>query len=168
LKGQYKMLPIIKPRRRTHLELLVMLSFLFLIAYSVIGNSAHKSPPNIHCPQDRITVKAPADLYAMANPLEVNRGARRAGKELYEDLSNPSCVACHGKKGDGRGQLADQFDPPPRNFACAATIDGVPDGQLHWIIKNGSPGSAMPPFDYLTDEEIWQLVIYLRSLTDHE
>jgi hypothetical protein len=44
---------------------------------------------------------------------------------------------------------------------------GFPTG-THWIIKNGSPGTAMPPFDYLTDEEIWQLVIYLRSLTDHK
>jgi hypothetical protein len=38
----------------------------------------------------------------------------------------------------------------------------------HWIINNGSPATAMPPFDYLTDEEIWQLVIYLRSLVDHK
>lgn len=38
----------------------------------------------------------------------------------------------------------------------------------YWIIKNGSPGTATPPFDYLTDEEIWQLVIYLRSMIDHE
>jgi hypothetical protein len=30
------------------------------------------------------------------------------------------------------------------------------------------PATAMPPFDYLTDEEIWQLVIYLRSLIDHK
>jgi len=52
--------------------------------------------------------------------------------------------------------------------SCAATIDGIPDGQLHWIIRNGSPRAAMPSFDYLNDEEIWQLVIYLRSMTDHE
>jgi hypothetical protein len=26
----------------------------------------------------------------------------------------------------------------------------------------------MPHFNYLTDEEIWQLVIYLRSLTEHD
>ena len=44
---------------------------------------------------------------------------------------------------------------------------GFPMG-THWIIKNGSPGTAMPPFDYLNDEEIWQLVIYLRSLVDHD
>ena len=112
--------------------------------------------------------QSPPELYALTNPLEFNRSNKRAGKELYEDLSNPSCVACHGKSGNGRGQLAGQFDPPPRNFACAATVEGIPDGQLHWIIKNGSPATAMPPFDYLTDEEIWQLVIYLRSLVDHK
>jgi len=26
----------------------------------------------------------------------------------------------------------------------------------------------MPPFDYLADEEIWQLVLYLSTLTDHD
>ncbi len=120
------------------------------------------------CPQPRFTGKAPAELYARLNPLDANRRNRRAGKELYEDVSNPACAACHGDKGDGRGQLAGQFDPRPRNFACAETIQGIPDGQLYWIIQNGSPGTAMPPFGYFTDEEIWQLVIYLRSLSGHE
>jgi hypothetical protein len=60
-----------------------------------------------------------------------------------------------------------QFDPSARNFAGAATVECIPDGQLLWIIKNGSSGTAIPPFDYLNDEEIWQLVIYLRSMTDH-
>ena len=147
---------------------LVVLSCLLLIACPAAGVAAHRSPPSEDCPQPRFTGKAPAELYARVNPLKPNRSNRRAGKELFEDVSNPSCVACHGKNGDGRGQLAGQFDPPPRNFACAATVEGIPDGQLHWIIKNGSPATAMPPFDYLNDEEIWQLVIYLRSLTDHE
>ncbi len=147
---------------------LTSLITLLLVAFSVVGVAAHRSPPDSECPQPRFTGKAPADLYARVNPLEANRRNRSAGEELFEDVSNPSCVACHGKNGEGDGQLAGQFDPPPRNFACAATIDGIPDGQLHWIIQNGSPGTAMPPFDYFSDEEIWQLVIYLRSLTGHE
>ena len=158
----------IKTMSRACLEAMVMLSFLGLIAYSVSGVAAHKSPPLPECPQPRFTGHAPDDLYGRANPLESNRDNRKAGRKLYEDLSDPSCVVCHGKKGDGLGPLSGQFDPPPRNFACAETVDGVPDGQLHWIIKNGSPGTAMPPFDYLSDEEIWQLVIYLRSLTGHD
>ena len=147
-----------------------MIVLIFLLCGAFLANAiaAHRVPPNSECPQPRFTGKAPHELYSRINPLQFNRRNRRAGKELFEDLADPSCVACHGKQGDGRGQLADQFDPPPRNFACAATVDGIPDGQLHWIIKNGSPGTAMPPFSYLTDEEIWQLVLYLRSLTDHE
>jgi len=159
----------LSPRQcRLYQGALIIMSCLLLLTYSVSGIAAHRSPSDKDCPQPRFTGKAPAELYARVNPLKPSRSNRRAGKELFEALSNPSCVACHGKKGDGRGQLADQFDPPPRNFACAATVEGIPDGQLHWIIYNGSPATAMPPFDYLTDEEIWQLVIYLRSLTDHE
>ena len=153
-----------RPLRRRYFQALSALLFLSLATHAMIGLAAHRSPAEGDCPQPRFTGKAPQELYSRVNPLQADRGNRRAGKELYEDLSNPSCVVCHGMDGDGRGQ----FDPPPRNFACAATIDGIPDGQLHWIIKNGSPGTAMPSFDYLTDEEIWQLVIYLRSLTDHE
>jgi mono/diheme cytochrome c family protein len=130
-------------------------------------DAGHRNPPPAECPQPRFTGKAPAELYARDNPLEANRSNRKAGQKLYHRISNPACATCHGKEGEGNGPLADQFDPRPRNFACAATIDGIPDGQLHWIIKNGSPGTAMPPFGYFSDEEIWQLVLYLRQLTDH-
>jgi len=75
-----------------------------------------------------------------------------------------NCAICHGKKGDGKGPLASQYDPPPRDFSCAKTIEGVPDGQLFWIIRFGSPGTAMPPHRTLKDEQIWELVLYLRQL----
>ena len=141
---------------------------LILLLLSAPGLAGHRNPPAAECPQPRFTGKAPAGLYASENPLSANRSNRKAGRELYEELSDPSCVVCHGAEGEGNGQLATQFDPPPRNFACAQTIEGIPDGQLFWIIKNGSPGTAMPNFDYLSDEEIWQLVWYLRSMTDHD
>jgi mono/diheme cytochrome c family protein len=36
---------------------------------------------------------------------------------------------------------------------------------LHWIIKNGVSPSGMPAAkDIFHDEEIWQLVLYLRHL----
>ena len=140
----------------------------FMVMAGFDAAAAHKNPPAAECPQPRFTGKAPDELYDRVNPLKPGRSNRRAGRELYEELSDPSCVACHGKKGEGNGQLAGQFDPRPRNFACAETVDGIPDGQLHWIIKNGSPGTAMPHFDYLTDDEIWQLVLYLRRLSGHD
>ena len=141
------------------LKITLLLIFSALSSPSIAGK-----PPATECPQPRFTGKAPEALYMRVSPLEPNRANRRAGKEVYEDISNPGCVMCHGRKGDGRGPLGDSFDPRPRNFACSKTVNGIPDGQLHWIIKNGSPGTSMRSYAYLTDDEIWQLVIYLRSL----
>lgn len=48
--------------------------------------------------------------------------------------------------------------PPPRNFTCGTMMKNIPDGQLFWSIKNGSPGMGMMSFVRLPDEEIWQMV----------
>ena len=118
------------------------------------------------CPQPRFTEKAPADIYGLTNPLQKSVAVMAEGEELFMSSSaKVPCMDCHGEKGDGRGVMASMFDPPPRNFCCAKTVDGVPDGQLFWIIKNGSPGTSMPGFDHLSDEKIWQLVHYIRKLS---
>ena len=118
------------------------------------------------CPQPRFTEKAPKPIYGLKNPLQNTASALEVGEELFLKTSGQvPCSKCHGDKGDGRGQMASMFDPPPRNFCCAKTVDGVPDGQLFWIIKNGSPGTSMPAFNKLSDEQIWQLVHYIRKLS---
>ena len=117
------------------------------------------------CPQPRFTGKAPADYYARVNPIAPSDASAKAGASIFageKRLAN--CTMCHGKNGDGRGALASQYDPPPRNFACAQTVNGVPDGQLFWIIRFGSPGTAMPPHPALSDEQIWQVILHLRHL----
>ncbi len=92
-----------------------------------------------------------------------------AGKALYEEKAKPmACKLCHGIKGNGRGGMSMGVHPQPRNFTCEKTITDVPDGQLFWIIQNGSPGTGMPAFGELEDEEIWQLIIYIRKLAHSE
>ncbi len=119
------------------------------------------------CPQPRFTDKAPDDIYHQVNPLKPSPEHIKNGKLLYETKSKPMpCKHCHGVEGDGRGPMSRGFKPPPRNFTCAETIKGVPDGQLFWIIKNGSPGTGMMAFNKLKDEQIWQLVLYLRELAE--
>jgi len=118
------------------------------------------------CPQPRFTEQAPEDVYNSSNPLKPSENVLSAGEELYlESSAKTPCKTCHGKNGDGRGAMASMFAPPPRNFSCRDTIAGVPDGQLFWIIKNGSPGTSMPAFKKLTDEQIWQLVHHIRELS---
>ena len=127
--------------------------------------AARAAPAIGECPQPRFTGKAPAQFYERINPLPATPEHLSAGERQY--LGTPereSCALCHGRKGDGKGPLARQYDPPPRNFACAQTVVNVPDGQLFWIIRYGSPDTAMPPHTNLSDEQTWQLVHHLRKL----
>jgi len=119
------------------------------------------------CPQPRFTGTAPAGYLADNNPLASDAAVLAAGERLYlKGAARVSCAQCHGDNGNGMGAMSSMFDPPPRNFTCAKTIRGVPDGQLFWIIRNGSPGTSMPPFDELSDKEIWQIIAYIRDLVN--
>ncbi len=117
------------------------------------------------CVQPRKTTKAPDDFLTKTNPLSSSAGAIKAGKELFLKTAQPvACVICHGEQGDGKGVMGAALMPPPRNFTCGAMMRDLPDGQLFWIIKNGSQGTGMMPFATLPDEQVWQLIHYIRSL----
>jgi mono/diheme cytochrome c family protein len=117
------------------------------------------------CVQSRKTAKAPAEFLATTNPLAASSAAIAAGKTLFLKTAQPvACVMCHGEQGDGKGLMGAALVPPPRNFTCGAMMREIPDGQLFWIIKNGSQGTGMMPFATLPDEQVWQLIHYIRSL----
>ena len=116
------------------------------------------------CPQPRATVKAPDEFYSLVNPLENSPDNIEKGRLLFTLDVQPTCVMCHGKEGDGTGGFGADMSPKPRNFTCTEMMKDIPDGQLFWIIQNGSPETGMPPFQDLGDKQIWQLVHYLRSL----
>ena len=119
------------------------------------------------CVQPRKTAKAPDEFLAKTNPIPASSGAIAAGKTLFLKAAQPvACVMCHGERGDGKGLMGAALIPPPRNFTCGAMMKDIPDGQLFWVIKNGSPGTGMMPFSGLSDEQVWQLVQYIRSLAN--
>ena len=117
------------------------------------------------CVQPRKTAKAPEDFLSKTNPIPSSSGAIQGGKDLFLKTAQPvACVMCHGDQGDGKGLMGAALVPPPRNFTCGTMMRGIPDGQLFWIIKNGSQGTGMMSFATLPDEQVWQLIHYIRSL----
>jgi mono/diheme cytochrome c family protein len=115
------------------------------------------------CPQLRVTAQAPEDIYHLKNPLEPTQKNLDAGESLFRVGAQPTaCKICHGVVGNGFGMMAQGLNPPPRNFTCAATMNEIPDGQLFWIIKNGSPGTEMPAFPELHEKQVWQLIHFIR------
>jgi mono/diheme cytochrome c family protein len=124
-----------------------------------------QAPPAQQCPQPRFTGKAPEPYYSQKNPLPAGRDLGGAARLFRGEAQGQlGCAPCHGLTGGGDGKLSGQFDPRPRNFRCAVTINDVADGQLFWVIRFGSPGTSMPPHRKFTDEQIWELVSYLRTL----
>ena len=116
------------------------------------------------CPQTRSTAKAPELLFSKTNPLESTTDNIEKGRMLFQLDAQPTCTICHGS-GNGLGMMSGGLNPPPRNFTCKETMDDIPDGQLFWIIRNGSAGTGMPAFSDLNDDQIWQLIHYIRQFS---
>jgi mono/diheme cytochrome c family protein len=105
----------------------------------------------------RITIRGRSD----ENPLAANDENIHAGQRNFTSY----CMVCHGLDGQNTGvPFAGKMSPPvpPLNSAAVQTYT---DGQLHWIIQNGIFPSGMPASkDLFRDEEIWQMVLYIRHL----
>ncbi len=82
------------------------------------------------------------------------------------------CVACHGISGDGAGPSAAVLTPYPRDFRSGlfkytSTAGGAKPtrGDLRRTLRSGLPGTAMPSFAVLPEEEIDVLVEYVQYLS---
>jgi mono/diheme cytochrome c family protein len=103
---------------------------------------------------------------AVTNPLPASEEIIAKGKALFEGKA--FCKVCHGPDGKGLGKdiaPGSLKGPLPRNFTDNAWQAARTDGELFWILKNGSKGTAMAPFVplVLTEEEAWQVLRYVRS-----
>lgn len=118
------------------------------------------------CSQNRQTPTAPDLFLSMANPLPFTEEYLKKGEVLYQNQSRPiACKVCHGINGDGKGDPDFESSPPARDFSCAKTMKTLSDGQLFWIIKNGSPNTSMFSFVTLSNEQVWQLIHYIRQFS---
>ena len=96
-------------------------------------------------------------------PEVLQRGARVYG--LY-------CVSCHGADGSGRANASRSFDRPPRDFREAAFEHGsgppgsLPtDADLDLVIRRGIPGTGMPPWDGLPDEDRHAVIQFIKTFS---
>ena len=103
------------------------------------------------------------DARQWRNPLEATPENIEKGKVLFQGKA--FCATCHGRDGRGMEDIAALRGKLPRNFTDQAWQSARADGELFWILKNGSPGTDMAPFIplVLTEEEAWQVVLYVRS-----
>ena len=119
------------------------------------------------CPQVRFTVSAPDEFLKLKNPLKSDSINLFAGESLFHTDAQPTaCKICHGSTGNGMGMMAPGLNPPPRNFSCSETMKNISDGQMFWVVKNGSPDTGMVAYKSLSDVQVWQIILYLRTLAN--
>ena len=104
----------------------------------------------------------PADFANLTDPFAGNADAVTAGKQVYTD----NCESCHGADARGDGPAGASLSPKPADLTL--TVKETNAAYMHWVISAGGGAaglsSAMPSFNgVLTDDQIWQVVTYLRS-----
>lgn len=122
--------------------------------------------PAVATDQAVLRPRVPADKIEEAktwtNPLPATAENMEKGKALFQGKA--FCATCHGKEGKGLADIEGLRGKLPRNFTDTVWQAARSDGELFWILKNGSPGTDMASFIplILTEEEAWQVLIYVR------
>ena len=97
----------------------------------------------------------------LKNPVKSTPASITAGKALF----TKHCVSCHGAEGKGDGKFAPK-NSPPADLSDAEWKRGSTDGEIFTVVREGAaPELVMRGFKgRMTDDEIWNVVNYVRSL----
>ena len=123
-------------RRALSLALVLLYAAACLAASDFTGSWLSKVPQ-----KDRVRVNPQAQ-----DPQAVDAGAVVFARH---------CASCHGRDADGLGK-----HPSLRT----ARIQQASDGELQWLLRNGSLAHGMPAWSGLPEIQRWQVVRYLHSL----
>jgi len=101
----------------------------------------------------------PAEEAAKKNPVKPTAEGLSEARKLY----GYHCAMCHGKDGDGRGDLGVDMKLELRDWRDANSISKYTDGELFYIITNGRGKMVGGEGDRTKAEVRWNLVNLVHS-----
>jgi mono/diheme cytochrome c family protein len=101
----------------------------------------------------------PAEDAAKKNPIKPTNEGLTEARKLY----GYHCAMCHGKDGDGKGDLAAQMKLELKDWRDPSSIASYTDGQLFYIISNGRGKMVGGEGDRTKEEVRWNLVNLVHS-----
>ena len=146
---------------------------LLLLAFGAVyrylahgGMSARQTPSALESivAQAFVRWSIPASSKRLENPLDgkSDQADIATGHALYLE----KCQSCHGYDGSGKTDAGGGLFPPPISLRPAAIAQRKrTDGELFYLIRNGVRNTGMPGWQ-LTDQQTWQLVLFIRNLPE--
>jgi mono/diheme cytochrome c family protein len=175
---------LVDPDKR-YLRLALMIVLPLLLGYYAYTQAAARpqAPPELRAvhpaPPETIQFRGKTiNISGADNPLRKDQARFREHVARGGEIYIRNCMYCHGDNLDGQGHFAAGLNPPPANFQDPGTIAMLQEAYLFWRIAKGGPGlprestpwnSVMPAWeDRLTEEEIWQVIMYLYEATGQQ
>ena len=110
-------------------------------------------------PKSTEEYKVPADALARVNPVKASPEGLSEARKVY----GYDCEMCHGKKGDGKGEVVESMKLEMHDWHDPVTLAGKTDGEIFYIITKGK-GKMMAEGDRVPEKLRWNLVNYVRAL----
>ena len=133
----------------------------YLLCMGVLPLASEAADPEVLKP--RVPPAQIEEARSWKNPFPATPENIQKGKSYFHGKA--FCMTCHGKDGKGLGDIPGLTGKLPRNFTDKDWQAARMDGELLWILKNGSPGTAMVSFipQVLSEDEAWHVILYVRS-----
>ncbi|MGH9704013.1 MAG: c-type cytochrome [Candidatus Acidiferrales bacterium] len=105
----------------------------------------------------------PAEDAKRANPVKSSPASIADGKHAFVT----QCAMCHGKDGDGKGDLAADMKLTLKDYRDPSALKDVTDGEMFYIIMHGK-GDMPSEADRMKPEQAWNLINYIHSFAKKE
>lgn len=137
-------------------RVIIFFSVILLVGFS--ASFARQRDKETQTP-DAAPAAIPAEAKEKVNPVKPTPEGLASAMKLY----GYHCAMCHGKEGDGKGDLAEQMKLDLHDWRDASTIAKMTDGELFYIITNGRGKMTGGEGDRTKEETRWNLVNLVRS-----
>ena len=82
------------------------------------------------------------------------------------DLFLKKCALCHGERADGNGVRQKGLSGAAVNFQSRDWRASTSARRVFMIVSEGKRGTSMPAWPTLSDEEKWEVVAYVLSVSE--
>jgi mono/diheme cytochrome c family protein len=94
----------------------------------------------------------PSRDHEKGSPYHGQADAIAAGRKIFLDR----CAQCHGENAEGTRKRPALKSERVQQEAT--------EGDLHWLLVNGNMRKGMPSWAKLPDQQLWQVISYVKSL----